>query len=226
MLIHERYELFGTSKIRKALREIDGIVMDLGMSSNQLERSGRGFSFKRDELLLMTFKHDPDETDLTAREIVNEWDEESLADIIFGYGEEQFSRRIAHAIVVAREEKLIATTKDLVSIVEGVVPKWYRFRRIHPATKTFQALRIAVNDEIESLREGLAKGVRHLRSGGQIAVISFHSIEDRVVKVFFAESAREGLGSVVTKKPITPTREETAVNPRARSAKLRIFKSR
>jgi len=209
---------------RLDVTEVDGIVMDLGMSSNQLEGSGRGFSFKRDEPLLMTFKHDPEETDLTAREIVNEWDEENLADIIFGYGEEQFARRIARAITRERREKLIATTKDLVQIIEEAVPKWYRFRRIHSTTRTFQALRIAVNDEIESLREGLAKGIRHLRSGGRIAVISFHSIEDRVVKIFFAENAREGLGSVVTKKPISPTREEIAANPRARSAKLRIFK--
>lgn len=212
-------------KILKQLdiERVNGIMIDLGMSSNQLEISGRGFSFKHDEPLLMTFKSKPQEDDLTAREIIRGWKEGNLADIIFGYGEEQFARQIAHAIVEVRKKKPIETTKDLVQVIEGAVPKWYRGRRIHPATKTFQAIRIAVNDEIESLREGLLEGVTHLRSGGHMAVISFHSIEDRVVKNFFAERARDGLGSVVTKKPIVPGDAEVSENPRARSAKLRVF---
>lgn len=211
------------------IKSFNAILLDLGLSSDQLDsKSGienRGFSFRGDASLLMTYKKEPSENDLTAREIVNTWDEEHLADIIYGYSEERFSRRIAHRITEVRKEKTIESTGDLVSIVEQAVPRWYRQGRIHPATKTFQALRTAVNDEIESLREGLTKGIELLSPKGRIVVISFHSIEDRVVKRAFQKMVREGKGTIITKKPIIPTSAETKENPRARSAKLRIFES-
>jgi len=201
----------------------DKILLDIGLSSNQFEESGRGFSFQKDEPLLMTFKKDITEEDLTAREIVNTWDLENISTILKGYGEEQFAWKIAKAIVARREVKPIETTFDLVEVIKLATPKWYHAKRIHPATKTFQALRITVNDEIEALKEGIRKGFYALNSKGRIAVISFHSIEDRAVKQFFKEMEDGNLGIRVNKKPIIPGDTELAENPRSRSAKLRIF---
>ncbi len=203
--------------------KVDGIIFDLGLSSDQLENSGRGFSFMKDEPLLMTMKENPSSEDLTARDIVNTWGEESLADIIYGYGEERYSRRIAKAIVERREKKEIETTKELVSIIEGAVPGLYRRGRLHFATKTFQALRIAVNDELGAIEEGLEKGLQALKQGGRMSVISFHSLEDRIVKKFTREMETEGKGRVVNKKPILAGEDEIKQNPRSRSAKLRVF---
>src|SRR3989344_797839 len=181
----------------------DGIIFDLGLSSDQLENSGRGFSFMKPEPLLMTMKDRrdnlPSPEDLTAEEIVNTWEEKHLADIIYGYGEERFARKIAKAIVEGRRG------------------------RIHPATKTFQALRIAVNDELGALKEGLIKGFDGLEVRGRMAVISFHSLEDRIVKRFYKEKEKEGKAKLINKKPIVPTKEEIKNNPRSRSAKLRIL---
>ena len=202
---------------------VDKILLDIGLSNLQLEGSGRGFSFKRDEPLLMTFKTAPTEGDLTAHEIVNEWAAESLTDIITGYGEERFAWRIANAIVAARGLKPIQTTNELAGIVEKAVPAFARHGRVHPATKTFQAIRIAVNDELGALREGLAKGFARLAPGGRMAVISFHGLEDRIVKDFFKKQGEEGTGTIITKKPITPGDEELARNPKSRSSKLRII---
>lgn len=202
---------------------VNKILLDLGLSSNQFEESGRGFSFQKNEPLLMTFKKTPEPSDLTARKIVNEWDEENLAQIIESYGEERFAKKIAHAIVFSREKKEIETTNELIGIIKEAIPRKYQHGRIHPATKTFQALRITVNDEIESLREGLRKGFETLKTGGRMAIISFHSIEDRIVKNFFREKAKEGEGRLINKKPITPTEEELSENPRSRSAKLRVI---
>ena len=201
----------------------NAILLDLGFSSDQLEHSGRGFSFKLDEPLLLTLSDQPEAVAFRARDIVNEWEEEHIADVLYGYGEERFARRIAKRIVEYRADKKIETTKELAEIVRHAVPQWYRFGRIHPATKTFQALRIAVNDEIESLREGLKSAFELCAPGGRIAVISFHSIEDRIVKRAFESMSREGKGVIITKKPITATPEEIKENPRSRSAKLRIF---
>ena len=203
---------------------IDKILLDIGLSNLQLESSGRGFSFKRDEPLVMTFRNTLREGDLTAKEIVNEWGADSLTDIITGYGEERFAWRIAQAIVTARNTKLIETTGELAEIVRGAVPVFARFGKTHPATKTFQAIRIAVNDELGALREGLLKGFERLTPGGRMAVISFHSLEDRIVKDFFKKQNTEGLGAVITKKPIVPGDEEQTRNPKSRSAKLRIIK--
>lgn len=203
--------------------KIDGIIFDLGLSSDQLENSERGFSFMKNEPLLMTMKENPSPEDLTAHEVVNTWEEGSLADIIYGYGEEKFSRRIAKAIVEARKKSEIKTTFELVSIIENSVPMPYRRGRIHPATKTFQALRITVNDELKALSEGLEKGFEALKPGGRMSIISFHSLEDRVVKRFFKQKAKEGEAILIHKKPITPTKEEILINKRSRSAKLRVL---
>lgn len=202
---------------------VDKILLDIGLSSNQFEDSGRGFSFQKDEPLIMSFKKELTEDDLTAREIVNDWDEENIRAILEGYGEEQFAWKIAKAIVERRAVKPIETTFELVDIVKSATPKFYHHRKIHPATKTFQALRITVNDEIGSLKDGISKGWQILNKSGRIAVISFHSLEDRVVKQFFREREDEGKGRRITKKPILPTEVEIRENPRARSAKLRIL---
>ncbi len=204
------------------IHAIDAMVLDLGWSSMQMSQEGRGLSFMRDEPLAMTLDPHPAEDALTAREIVNEWEEENIADIIYGYGEERYARRIARAICERREEKEIATTGELVDVISGAVPKGYHHGRIHPATRTFQALRIAVNDELGSAKEAIEKGVKALRKGGKIAIISFHSIEDRMVKRTLKALSEEETVSLPIKKPIVPTEEEIENNPRARSAKLRI----
>lgn len=206
----------GSAGVEKA----DKFLFDLGLSSDQLQESGRGFSFQKDEPLLMTLASNPEKDATTAEQIVNEWSAASLESIIKGYGEERFAKRIAEALVQARKSARIETAAKLAALIESAVP---RRGKIHPATKTFQALRIAVNDEISALEEGLSKSFARLKEGGRIAVISFHSIEDRVVKRFFKEIAKRGEGKIITKKPITPQREEILENPRARSAKLRII---
>src|SRR3989344_789988 len=170
---------------------VDGIIFDLGLSSDQLENSGRGFSFIKNEPLLMTMKENPRPEDLTASDIVNNWGEKSLADIIYGYGEERFSRRIAKGIIETRKKDKIETTWDLVKVIENNVPAAYRKGRLHFATKTFQALRIAVNDELRTLQIGLRKGFEILEKGGRILVISFHSLEDRIVKRFYKEKEKK-----------------------------------
>jgi len=202
---------------------VDGIIFDLGLSSDQLENSGRGFSFIKNEPLLMTMKENPRPEDLTASDIVNNWGEKSLADIIYGYGEERFSRRIAKGIIETRKKDKIETTWDLVKVIENNVPAAYRKGRLHFATKTFQALRIAVNDELRTLQIGLRKGFEILEKGGRILVISFHSLEDRIVKRFYKEKEKKGEAKLINKKPITAKREEIKNNPRSRSGKLRIL---
>lgn len=204
---------------REEIRSVDGILLDLGFSSVQIEESGRGFSFLRDEPLLMTLSKSGN---LTAKEIVNNWDKEHLETIIRHYGEEKRAKRVAEAIVEARSTKEIVSSMELADIVSDALGG--KKGRLHPATKTFQAIRITVNDEIEALREALEKGIQRLSPGGRFAIISFHSIEDRIVKRFFKERAQTGEGEVLTKKPITASEEELKNNNRARSAKLRIFK--
>src|SRR3989339_674094 len=207
--------------------KIDGIIFDLGLSSDQLENSGRGFSFMKDEPLLMQMKssakENPSPEDVTALDVVNTWSEKSLADIIYGYGEEKFSRRIAKGIVETRQKKKIETTTELVEIISQAVPAAYRRARLHFATRTFQAIRIAVNDELGSLEQGLSKGFDALKIGGRIATISFHSLEDRIVKRFYKKKVTEGKGKLVNKKIILADNSEIKNNPRARSAKLRII---
>ncbi len=201
--------------------KVDAVLLDLGVSSMQLDTPGRGFSFMRDEPLSMTMASDQSDTGVTAYDVVNTWAEESLADIIYGYGEERYSRRIARAIVESRSIEPIKSTAELAELIKSAVPFSYRNGRIHPGTKTFQAIRIAVNDELGSIREGLDKAWSHLSKDGRLVVISFHSLEDRIVKNFIKEHKDEGL--IITKKPKTASDEEIRLNPRSRSAKLRIF---
>lgn len=205
------------------IENVNRILLDLGLSSFQLEESGRGFSFLKNEPLLMTMKKVPDGDDLTAYSIVNTWDEKVLADIIYGFGEEKYSRRIAKEIIDARRDKSIETTFDLVAIINKAVGKFYRGKKIHPATKTFQALRIATNSELSNLEEVIQKGFERLSSGGRMAIITFHSLEDRIVKKAFIGLKERGIGKVITKKPIIPSEKEIKSNPRSRSSKLRLI---
>lgn len=205
------------------INQVDKILLDLGLSSFQLEEAERGFTFKRDEPLLMTMKKDVKEDDLTAYEIVNTWSEETLSDIIYGFGEEKYSRRIAKAIVEGREDREIKTTFDLVAIIDKAVGRFYRGKKIHPATRTFQALRIATNRELQNLEEVIQKGFERLSKGGRMAIISFHSLEDRIVKKSFVSLKEKERGKIITKKPIIPSEEEEKENPRSRSSKLRII---
>ena len=209
--------------VKTKVGEVDGIIFDLGLSSDQLENSGRGFSFLKDEPLLMTMKENPSREDLTAKEIVNTWSEESLADIIHGYGEERFARRIAKGVVETRVKKKIESSFDLVKVINDSVPVAYRMGHLHPATRTFQALRIAVNDELGALKNGLEKGFKFLKKGGRMSVISFHSLEDRIVKRFYKAKEKEEKAKLINKKPFTPSIEEIRNNNRSRSAKLRIL---
>lgn len=207
----------------KGIENVDGVILDLGLSSDQLENSGRGFSFLKNEPLLMTMKENPEDADVTAQDVVNTWSEANLADIIYGYGEERLSRQIARAIVDAREKKKIETTFDLVKIIESAVPGAYKRGKIHFATRTFQAIRIAVNDELEAVREGIDKGFDALKVGGRMSVITFHSLEDRIVKKFFKALEEEGDAKLINKKVILASDVEVKNNPRSRSAKLRII---
>lgn len=219
-------ENFGNAKValeRLDIQSIDGALFDLGLSSTQLEESGRGFSFQRDEPLWMTFKHAPKEEDVTAIDIVNHWSEESIATILKGFGDEKFARRIAQGIVESREKAAINTTGELLEVIRTHTPGWYHHGRTHFATRTFQALRMAVNDELGVIERGIRGVFECLAPGGRIAVISFHSIEDRLVKQLFRDLKEQGLVEMVTKKPIVPSDAELKENPRARSAKLRVI---
>jgi 16S rRNA (cytosine1402-N4)-methyltransferase len=201
---------------------IDAVLADLGWNSMQFESGGKGFSFKSDEPLAMTYGP-VEEYPFSAYDIVNEWSEEVIADVLYAYADERYARRIAKVIVDARSKEPIRTSHALAEIVKRAVPGAYRNGRIHPATKTFQALRVAVNDELDALKEFLEAATRVTKEGGRIAVITFHSIEDRIAKRFFKDMERAGIGMPVHKKPIVPTAAELAKNPRARSAKLRTF---
>ncbi|MDZ8056009.1 MAG: 16S rRNA (cytosine(1402)-N(4))-methyltransferase RsmH [Aulosira sp. ZfuVER01] len=191
----------------------DGIIADLGVSSYHLDTPERGFSFRHAASLDMRMDQ---RQSLTAADVINDWDEAELADIFFKYGEERLSRRIARRIV---ERRPLHTTVELAEAIASCVPPKYRYGRIHPATRVFQALRIVVNDELKSLETFLDKAPNALVPGGRIAIISFHSLEDRLVKHGLRNSP---LLRVLTKKPITAQEEEIAQNPRSRSAKLRI----
>lgn len=205
----------------KDLGQADIVLLDLGMSSFQIDSSERGFSFLRDEPLLMTMDGS---ADFTASDIINTWAEEEIANVIFAYGQEHFAKRIAKNIVLARDGEPITTTGQLVEIIEKSVPVWYRHKKTHPATKTFQALRIAVNDELLVLEEGLADAWQILKTGGRLAVITFHSLEAKIVKDFFNKQKKVQAGEIITKSAVKPTREEIKQNPRARSAQLRVIK--
>lgn len=202
---------------------VNRVLFDLGLSSWELEESGRGFSFLRDEPLVMTYADQPQESDLTASEVINSWKEEVLRDIFYAYGDERYARLIAQAIAKARRDKPIRTTIELVKIIESAVPISYRRSRIHCATRTFQAIRIVVNDEIESLRLGLSAALLRLAEHGRIAVISFESITGRVVKEIFKSWCKQKIARLVDGDVLRPTRAEVRSNPRSRSAQLRII---
>jgi 16S rRNA (cytosine1402-N4)-methyltransferase len=211
-LAHANFRALRAELEQRAIGPIDGVLYDLGVSSMQFDDGERGFSFRSDAPLDMRL--DPSQGE-TAADYIASHDEAELADAIFHFGEERGARRIAR-VLKAREPK---TTGELAAMVAGAVHVRGRRERIHPATKTFQALRIAVNDELGALRESLAAAVDAVKPGGRIAVISFHSLEDRIVKLHFREDARL---RAITRKPIVPSDAEVAANPRARSAKLRI----
>ena len=191
----------------------DGIIADLGVSSPQFDQSERGFSFRHTAALDMRMDRCQS---LTAADIINHWQEKELADLFYQYGEERLSRPIARSIV---QKRPFTTTTELAAVIASSVPASYRYGRIHPATRVFQALRIAVNQELDSLQQLLNQAPHWLKSGGIIAMISFHSLEDRLIKYGFRE---DNSLKIITKKPIIPSREEQAKNPRSRSAKLRI----
>lgn len=201
---------------------VDGLTLDLGASSMQFDTPERGFSFLNEAPLDMRF--DPENV-LTAAEIVNEWPEDELADVLYNYGEERFSRQIARRIVAARP---LHTTGELAGVVARALRAPRRGQRIHPATRTFQALRIAVNDELEAIRQVLPQMLAALAPGGRMAVISFHSLEDRLVKQFMRQHSQPGPAgetpalSLLARKPLTASEMEVQTNPRARSAKLRL----
>jgi 16S rRNA (cytosine1402-N4)-methyltransferase len=217
-LVNDNFRNLARILERLGVSPVKAILFDLGWSGYQIA-APRGFSFQQDEPLLMTYGEGGE----TAADIVNSSTEADLADIIFTYGEERFARSIARAIVAARAKSRIFTTGGLVDAIKAGTPVWYQKGKTHPATKTFQALRIAVNDEMGALREGLAAALASLALGGRLAVISFHSIEDRVVKNMLRDAATAGQGELTPKKPIVPSRTEILKNRRARSAKLRVF---
>jgi 16S rRNA (cytosine1402-N4)-methyltransferase len=198
---------------------VDGVLLDLGISSLQLADPQRGFSFDQPGPLDMRF----DRTDrLTAEEIVNRWPAERMVDIFSRYGDQPFARRIAAAIVRARQNGPIRRTDELAEIVRSALPPAARHGRIHPATRVFQAIRIAVNQELQSLERFFDKVFDHLKPGGRVAVIAFHSGEDRIVKTRLREAASAGRARLAAAKPITPTPAEVQANPRSRSARMRV----
>jgi len=215
-------------RLKKIIEEkkfgpVNGILFDLGMSSWHLEKSGKGFSFQKDEPLDMRYNRG-DQSGLKASEIVNKWNEEELTKIFKDYGEEKFSKRIAREIKKAGRIKKIETTFELVEIIQKAIPlKRGKQKRIHPATRVFQALRIAVNNELDNLAKALPQAADILAQDERLAVISFHSLEDRIVKNFFKQKAKENKFRILTKKPIKAAPEEINFNPRARSAKLRAI---
>lgn len=200
---------------------VDGILADLGWRSEQFTGGGKGFSFLHDEPLIMTYG-DPADYSFTAHDVVNDWDEADIANVIFAYGEERGSRRIAQAIIRERAIQKIETSGHLAAIVRSALPP-RRGAKIDPATRTFQALRIVVNDELTALATFIDEAVAVLAPGGRLAIITFHSLEDRIVKHRFRELAETDDLARITRRPITATATERDANPRSRSAKLRII---
>jgi len=219
VLVNDSYTNLTSIIERKNFGQVNGILLDLGMSSAQLARAHKGFSFQVDQGLDMRYNDEANY--LTAEKIVNEWPEDKIEEMLENYGEEKFAKKIAKNIVEQRKQGRIKTTFQLIEIIKDATPSAYWRGKIHYATRTFQALRIAVNDELENVRKVLPQAVSILAPEGRLVVISFHSLEDRIVKNFLAEESRKGTIKILTKKPITANRDELSKNPRARSAKLR-----
>ena len=222
ILVNDSYTNLRALACKYNFRPVNGIIFDLGLSSWHLEKSGRGFSFQKDEPLDM--RYNPETTPLTAYEIVNSFPEKDIEDLLKEYGEEKFARQIARKIAERREKKPIRNTLDLVEIIWAALPSSFKSGKIHPATKTFQALRIKVNSELDNLEQALVQAVDVLEKDGKIVVISFHSLEDRIVKRFFRRGKQINMLEILTKKPITASIQEIEANPRSRSAKLRSAK--
>lgn len=232
--VHDNHDNIKNILEKLNIEKVDGILLDLGVSSYQLDERNRGFSYLGENELDMRM----DKTQkLTAKEVINNYEEEKLANIIYEYGEERFSRKIARNICIERKEKPITTTKQLVEIIEKSIPK-SKQKEGHPAKRTFQAIRIEVNDEIKPLYNTVKNCIDSLRTGGRLCIITFHSLEDRAVKNAYIEAkgkctcpkdlpycvcGAKSLGKVVTKKPIVASEEEQLENSRSKSAKLRIF---
>lgn len=209
----------------EGIDRVDGIVADLGWRSEQFESGQKGFSFQQDEPLIMTFGA-PESALFTAYDVINEWDEENIADIIFNYGDERGARLIARAIVTERTIAPIATSGQLTACIIEAVGHFYKQGRIHPATKTFQAIRMVVNDELGALRALLMDGFAALAPAGRLAIISFHSHEDKMVKHTMRSFVHDQVAIAITKKPIVPTTKEITDNPKSRSAKLRVVEKK
>ncbi len=218
ILINDNYLNIEEAVKGSGLDKVSGVLFDLGYSSWHVDESGRGFSFRKNEELDMRYGKDDE---ITAWEIINSWPKPEIERILKDYGEERFFRSITQGIIDQRKKEKINTTFDLVKTIESSVPGSYKRKRIHCATKTFQALRIAVNKELENIELSLPKALQVLDQGGRIVVISFHSLEDRIIKNFFKEKAAEGKLKILTKRPIVASEEERDTNPRSRSAKLR-----
>lgn len=234
ILIHSNYAAIKSVLREQGIDKVDGILLDLGVSSHQLDTEERGFSHNKDAPLDMRM----DTTaGFSAWDVVNKYTEEELEKILFEYGEEKWARRIAQFIMNEREKKSIDTTFELVSVIKKAIPKKVRLEGHHPAKKTFQAIRIEVNRELEVLTNAIADMVECLKPGGRLAIITFHSLEDRIVKEAFRELYKDCICppelpkcvcdkrreiDIITRKPLTPSEEELEYNPRSRSAKLRI----
>jgi len=217
----------------KIKQKFNGIVLDLGLSSTQLDDRKRGFSFKEDAPLDMSFEGN----NISTKEIINNYNENELTEIIKNYGEEKFAKKIAQEIIKYRSNQLIKTTNELVEIIKKAIPKKYHYAKIHPATKTFQALRIATNQELSALETVLPQALKLLKPNGRIVVVAYHSLEDRIVKHFFKKQNQNCICpkelpickcnnkakiQILTKKPLLPGNQEIKNNPRARSAKMRV----
>jgi 16S rRNA (cytosine1402-N4)-methyltransferase len=232
-LINDGYENMDVYLKKLYISSIDGVLFDLGVSSMQFDEESRGFSFKNDGPLDMRFSK---KKGMTAEDIVNTYTEKELSDIIFKYGEDSFARKIARSICAYRKNKKIVSTLELANIIKGTIPFKLQ-KKIHPATKTFQALRIEVNNELENVKIGLQKSLNFLKVGGRMLVISFHSLEDRIVKNFFMDESKTCICpkeiaqcvckhkpklKIITKSSVKSSEEEVNENPRSRSAKLRV----
>ncbi len=220
ILVNDSYANIKEIVEKENFKPVHGILLDLGYSSWHIEDSQRGFSFSKNEALDMRYNL---QNPVTAEKIINEYPEKEIENILKNFGEEKFARQIARQITKERKVKKIESTFDLVAIIEKSIPKKFQHGRIHCATKTFQALRIAVNRELESLEIFLPQAVEVLHKGGRLVVISFHSLEDRIVKNFFKNKEQKKVIKILTKKPIVAADREMAENPRARSAKLRAI---
>lgn len=233
--VHDNHDNIKEVIERLNIDKVDGILLDLGVSSYQIDEKTRGFTYMQDAPLDMRM----DKTQvLTAEDVINDYKEEELARIIYEYGEEKFSRRIAKSICEYREKERIITTSKLVEIIEKSIPKSHNEKQGHPAKRTFQAIRIEVNNEIKPLYDTVINSIEVLKPKGRLCIITFHSLEDRAVKQAYVEAigrctcppglpycvcGRKALGKIITKKPILPTNEETKNNSRSKSAKLRVF---